>query len=278
MALNFTPLSHVALLVLLLSNFLFSCCGLRSNTARVFNGKNQYALRSSFMQTMLANSLQQPVGSHNWAFLDDVFLISTYQSNSSDRFERTKQELESVGLWDRVKVRTFQTDDQDRVRGCYTSHLAIMKEIDKVFSNRDSYCVLVLEDNLEVTKGMQSEVIESVASFVEASSDWDVFHLAYMMYVPNLSLLKYRCSSIQGDVDKEWDKRIVQMIAKPGASVGTSSYIVSKSGTKRLLALDRAQGYVEAIPNVMAEIFPDTRYASYPMVFHRAGMFLLCFV
>ena len=30
-------------------------------------------------------------------------------------------------------------------------------------------------------------------------------------------------------------------------------------------------GYVDAIPNVMARLFPDSRFAAYPMPFHRAA-------
>jgi hypothetical protein len=62
------------------------------------------------------------------------------------------------------------------------------------------------------------------------------------------------------------------MFASVGASVGTSSYIISKSGVDRLLAYHDANGYQEAIPNVMAKLYSSSRYAAYPMIFHRAGM------
>lgn len=61
------------------------------------------------------------------------------------------------------------------------------------------------------------------------------------------------------------------MIATKSASVGTSAYVVSKSGVKKLLDRHKRLGFTEAIPNIMAELFPDTRFAAYPMVFHRAG-------
>jgi hypothetical protein len=53
--------------------------------------------------------------------------------------------------------------------------------------------------------------------------------------------------------------RIYQMIADASASVGTSSYIVSKSGVEALLKHDKANGFTEAIPNIMALLFPRTR-------------------
>ena len=55
--------------------------------------------------------------------------------------------------------------------------------------------------------------------FLSSQSSWDVFHLAYMMYVPGLQLLR-----------EERDSSIVRMIAEKGVAVGTSSYIVSKTG------------------------------------------------
>ena len=63
-----------------------------------------------------------------WDFVDDVFLITTTQKENQ-RLERTKEQLESVNLWERVKVRTFKPDDEDRVRGCYTSHIAVLEGI-----------------------------------------------------------------------------------------------------------------------------------------------------
>lgn len=57
---------------------------------------------------------------------------------------------------------------------------------------------------------------------------------------------------------------IVQMIATKSASVGTSAYVVSKSGVKKLLDRHKKLGFTEAIPNIMAELFPETRFAAYP--------------
>ena len=38
-----------------------------------------------------------------------------------------------------------------------------------------------------------------------------------------------------------------------------------------MLREHRRAGYVDAIPNVMARLFPDSRFAAYPMPFHRAA-------
>lgn len=202
-----------------------------------------------------------------WDFADGVYLITTTQQENS-RLERTRVELDKVSLWDRVKVRTFKPDDEDRVRGCYSSHISVLREIQKEFKGRKNYQALVLEDNLETTLRMDPSVVKSVEAFLEDQQYWDVFHLAYMMYVPGLSLNKMTGADIQA---KSWSQNVVQMKAGPGSSVGTSAYIISKTGVEAILAEDSKSGYKEAIPNVMAILFPESRFAAYPMIFHRAA-------
>lgn len=109
-----------------------------------------------------------------------------------------------------------------------------------------------------------------------------------MMYVPGLKLLKLDKAGQQGADPAPANGNIVRMIAEKGVAVGTSSYIISKTGDKKslfwywdlpsacpgvdsILAYHATYGYKEAIPNIMSEIFPESRYACYPMVFHRAG-------
>jgi hypothetical protein len=138
--------------------------------------------------------------------------------------------------------------------------MKVLEEIQKVYRRKGDYRVLVLEDNLEATPRMNPSVIDAVAGFVRSGLPWDVFHLAYMMYVPGLSFTK-----LPGE------RNVVQMLSDPSSSVGTSAYVVSKAGVDSLLTLNKKQGYVEAIPNVMAKLFPASRYAAYPMVFHRAA-------
>jgi hypothetical protein len=138
-------------------------------------------------------------------------------------------------------------------------------EIQKKYKAKKDYKVLVLEDNLEVTQRINEKVIGSVADFVNERPQWDVFHLAYMMYVPGFSLSKLSAPSAS------WNGDIVQMFSDGGSSIGTSAYIISKSGVDSVLARHRQTGYVEAIPNIMAELFPQSRFAAYPMAFHRAA-------
>jgi hypothetical protein len=50
-------------------------------------------------------------------------------------------------------VREFATDDQDRMRGCYNSHISVLAEAQARFADRptsEPLNVLVLEDSLSV--------------------------------------------------------------------------------------------------------------------------------
>jgi hypothetical protein len=179
----------------------------------------------------------------DWSFVDSIYLITTTPPTSdSSRLDRTRAQLEKVGMWGggKVQVRTFEPDDEDRVRGCYTSHMNVLMDVKKSFVGRDDYKVLILEDNLETTNRMEPFIVESVSSFLEqmskSASGWDVFHLAYMMYVPGLSLQK-----ISGE------DNIVQMLADGSSAVGTSAYVVSKSGVESLINNYETNGFVEAV-------------------------------
>ena len=196
----------------------------------------------------------------NWDFLDGIYLITT--EGGDKRVSQTRQQLEKVGMWGKVQVRTFQTDDEDRVRGCYTSHIRVLGDVAKTMAGRDDYKILVLEDNLETTKRMSPHTVDKVSEFLEKKSGpdgFDVFHLAYMMYVPGLFLK---------DVKEE---NVRKMYTDESSAVGTSAYIVSKKGVDAMLRNDEEFGFTEAVPNVMSRLFPESRYAAYPMVFHRAG-------
>lgn len=197
----------------------------------------------------------------NWNFLDGIYLITT--EGGDDRVSKTKEQLEKVGMWGNVQVRTFKTDDEDRVRGCYTSHMNVLTDVRKTMQGRDDYKVLILEDNLETTARMSPNTVDNVAEFLGKASGsdggWDVFHLAYMMYVPGLFL---KSSS---------SENVVQMYTDASSAVGTSAYIISKRGVDRMLENNAVAGFEDAIPNVMSRLFPQSRFAAYPMVFHRAG-------
>lgn len=62
------------------------------------------------------------------------------------------------------------------------------------------------------------------------------------------------------------------MYSEPETAVGTSAYIVGRTDAERLLDAHRLSGgFTDAIPTQIAKLFPESRFAVYPMVFHRAG-------
>ena len=56
------------------------------------------------------------ISKERWDFADDIYLITTTEKGSQ-RLERTKEQLEKVNMMNKVKIRTFKPDDEDRVRG-----------------------------------------------------------------------------------------------------------------------------------------------------------------
>ena len=108
--------------------------------------------------------------------------------------------LGDIGLRDRVEVRTFARDDGDRIRGCYTSHIAVLQEAAERLADSPSANVLVLEDNLALSPNLSGDVLRAVQLFCEGSADGanrrDMVHLAYIMYVPGLSVARTHADNI----------------------------------------------------------------------------------
>lgn len=82
---------------------------------------------------------------------------------------------------------------------------------------------------------------------------------AYIPYVPNLK------------VSRTEDDRIVKVsTGGVGSALGTTAYIINSQAMKRLVAEDDARGFTVPIPDAMANLFGESRYASNPTIFVRA--------
>lgn len=249
----------------------------------------------------------------DWSFLDAAYLITCPNADpGSARLTRTLGILSDLGLSDIVEIKTFDTDDEDRIRGCYDSHIAVMREalgkieedepttrdgaersqswwqqlmpfgggsngeedttsaslqqINGDAAHATAGCrrdanILVLEDNLGVGfTGPDRSNIDAVSAFMSSSS-WDMIHLSYIPYVPNLIVSKTPASDA-----------VVQLSTGLGSALGTTAYVVNRGGIEALVKEDdRTDGYRgAAIPDVMAELFPESRYAAEPAPFLRA--------
>jgi hypothetical protein len=119
---------------------------------------------------------------------------------------------------------------------------------------------LVLEDNLALTSDqLKQELLDSVAKYMTTDPSWDVIHLSYIPYVPDLK------------VSRTDFRDIVKLSSGVGSALGTTAYIINTRAIKQLLKDDKENnGFYLPIPDVMAKLFPETRYATNPTIFVRA--------
>ena len=86
-----------------------------------------------------------------------------------------------------------------------------------------------------------------------------MIHLSYIPYVPNLK------------VSKTNDKDIVKLTCGVGSALGTTAYIINSKAMRAVIADDQTNGgFYLPIPDQMAKLFPETRYAVDPTIFVRA--------
>ncbi|KAG7347331.1 hypothetical protein IV203_016036 [Nitzschia inconspicua] len=242
----------------------------------------------------------------DWSFLDGVYLIHCPNGNAAaQRLSSTERILNNVNLLDMTILKEFQTDDENRIRGCYTSHLSVYRDILRdennnsnnnnnnrpifdfrlpfsgsnfvLFNDRTDQRnnrlgsadkkVLILEDNLALNGSggsdsgnsiISQKAINSIATFVESNSSWDVMHLAYIPYVPDLQ------------ISRTDNKDIVKLSTGTGSALGTTAYIINTQAMQRLVQEDDENGFQLPIPDVMAKLFGESRYASNPTLFVRA--------
>lgn len=243
------------------------------------SSSSSLALQASIVgsTTTTTTSDESSVAALDWSFLDGVYLIHcTNADPEGKRLQTTQNVLENVNLLEDLSIKEFETDDENRIRGCYTSHLSVYRDIVNQGSktgfdflgafqpkaasqNDDDKTVLILEDNVALNGDFPSqESLASIANFVNNNQDWDVVHLAYIPYVPDLQISKTN------------DKKIVKLSTGTGSALGTTAYIINTKAMKRLIQEDDERGFQIPIPDVMAKLFGESRYASNPALFVRA--------
>lgn len=280
------------------------------------NLKNQYSpssLSSAVMETETQSEpltesslksgrsqLSDPTTKNDWSFVDRVYLITCPNADpNSERLNKAKEILDRVGLLDQVEVKQFDTDDEDRIRGCYASHISVLRDglrdiqltksntkngedwwgsLISVFDNNNNEsiqekakardqttsestrpkCILVLEDNLEFSGSLDSEIFSSISDYLKSDKGADMIHLSYIPYVPNLT------------VSKTDDKKIVGLSTGQSSALGTTAYVITERAIETLIQEDAINGFRAPIPDVMAEQFPLSRFSVYPTPFLRA--------
>jgi len=222
----------------------------------------------------------------DWSFLDSIYLIHCPNGDTDGtRIKSTKNIFDELNLLDSVVIKEFETDDEDRVRGCYTSHISVFRDIieadsrqssrmssgfnfldvfqkrkDRSYDNNDLN-VLIFEDNVNLgNKILVQNTVDAISNLVQNNENqWDVIHLAYIPYVPDLQ------------VSKTNDKRIVKLsTSNKQSALGTTAYIINSRAMKRIIEEDDKNGYTVSIPDAMADLFGESRYALNPTAFVRA--------
>lgn len=199
----------------------------------------------------------------HWTMVEKAYMITC--DPAGPRVRSAEHVLRAVGLEGQYQTMVFDPDAEDKIRGCYTSHMAVLRQIRADFQSRDDFTALVIEDNLSLSGAgagpALGKILDAVRDFVGSSRDWDVLHLAYIMYVPGLTVTR----------EPAHDRIVKLRSASIQSSLGTTAYLVSRRGVDELLAFDDAQGYSMPIPDLMAQLFPESRFAVFPMPFHRSA-------
>jgi hypothetical protein len=186
----------------------------------------------------------------DWSFLDGVYLITCPNADPNGKWlEKAKSVLDSVGLLNKLEVKVFDTDDEDRICGCYTSHISVIKyvvnqnsakskskipwfdDIFAAFAPKDESAsgvsgdkpvnVLFFEDNLALSGAkVRQATIDAVAKYCRSDADWDMIHLAY---IPNVLNLK---------VSRTDNEELVKLSCGVGSALGTTAYIINTKAMK----------------------------------------------
>ena len=261
-----------------------------AETSKLPFGDNGFGPLGAFASTRDAGAL-------DWSFVDAAYLITCPNADpESARLKGASAILSDLGLAAKVEIKEFDTDDEDRIRGCYTSHISVMKDamndiarknrsMGRSSQNKGEWWqqllpfpgsngqaagnsmessqqakILVIEDNIDVNGSLDKSGLEAIANFSSRPDEaWDMIHLSYIPYVPNLL------------VSKTDDPNMVKLSCGVGSALGTTAYIINESAMRQLIEEDEKRGYYAAIPDVMALRFPETRFASYPVPFLRAA-------
>jgi len=68
----------------------------------------------------------------DWSFRDGVYLSTCPNADpGSERLTKSMKILEEINLLDKTVINEFETDDEDRILGCYTSHVSDMQDASK---------------------------------------------------------------------------------------------------------------------------------------------------
>jgi Glycosyltransferase involved in LPS biosynthesis len=262
---------------------------------------SQEKISSKIAQYEQNDNTCKKVSKYDWSFIDKTYLITCPNADpGSMRLNKAKRILDSVELLDRVQVKEFQTDDEDRIRGCYTSHITVMKDALKYLRSLDSNpnqspkgddwfgsLVSMIGGNVpktslktsspSVDEENKTKCILVLEDNLEFSGNLESETLqAVSEYITNsdkdadmihLSYIPYVPNLVVKQTENE---RIVSLTTGQSSALGTTAYVITEKAMEKIIQEDAKYGFRAPIPDVMAEQFPDSRYSAYPTPFLRA--------
>lgn len=171
------------------------------------------------------------------------------------------------------EIRTFERDVENGARGCYASHMDVFRDA----LATDVQAVLMLEDNLAQV-GLPDEFVgqgpalltRQLAWAARSQGHWDILHLALVHSAASLCLVPVEDEPIARVERTAPDVYGVVPIEKaPG--LGTTAYVISRRAMDRLLTIDAERGGYAGVPidDLLAETFPATTFAAWPVLWHR---------
>ena len=174
-----------------------------------------------------------------WDFFDQIKCI-----NLNTRDDKM---IESSKVFKKLKipVEYYRVDKHptDGARGCYESHLSIIREA----YYRGCKNVLIFEDDVIDSPYFEEKIISKAIDFMENNRDWDIFYFGHMPDIFSSS-----STSISSNIIKT-------------QSTLTHAYVVSRKYMKQLIDKEYS-----GIPIDKIYVRNENSYALYPMVFYQS--------
>jgi len=113
-------------------------------------------------------------------FFDEIVCINLLSRD--DRYTQASKIFSEL----QIPVRFYRVskDTENSERGCYTSHMTIIKNA----YNSGKKNVLIFEDDVRATDNYSIEKVGECVDFMRNNQDWDLFFLGYCHAMRNLCL------------------------------------------------------------------------------------------
>jgi GR25 family glycosyltransferase involved in LPS biosynthesis len=184
-----------------------------------------------------------------YKLVDQIYCINLI--SRPDRYEKMK-EFESE---EKITINFYRPEKDicGGMIGCFKSHISVISQAYKMGYNQ----VLILEDDLIKTAAYSNGIVDfdSIVKFIKENKSWEIIQFSWFARWNSLFLPMTR--------SKE-SKNLSQF-----GSILTSSYIINRSGMKRILSTYKNYLGVEPIDIYYSKIFKKTMWNVVPIPFNQ---------